>query len=94
MKTNDRQLCHPKYYQILVYQWMIQWLMNNELERIWKEVVMPVWRYYRGIFLMVLRKTMKHFCYGSQYQRQGPNWVLTKHKSETLSPKSTWLFNE
>jgi hypothetical protein len=39
--------------------------MNDELERIWKEAVVAHLRYYPGICLMGLRKTMKTLSYDS-----------------------------
>jgi hypothetical protein len=39
---------------------MIGLLMNGELERIWKEVVVVLTKYNPDIFLEGLRKTTKH----------------------------------
>jgi hypothetical protein len=37
--------------------------MNDEFERIWNEAVMFCFKYYYGIFLAGLRKTVKTFRY-------------------------------
>jgi hypothetical protein len=42
-------------------------MMNDELERIWKEVVIARSKYYPDIFLKGSRKTMKNFCLDSKY---------------------------
>jgi hypothetical protein len=38
-------------------QQIVGWFMNDELERIWKEVTVTYSRYHAGICLEVLRKT-------------------------------------
>jgi hypothetical protein len=40
--------------------------VNNELERMWKEVVIAYLRYYPGICLEELRKTTERHCQDSQ----------------------------
>jgi hypothetical protein len=42
--------------------------MTDELEMSWKEIVVTYSRYYPGIFLVGLRKTMKNLTQDSQYQ--------------------------
>jgi hypothetical protein len=45
---------------------MVDWWMNNELEKLWKEAVMVQLRFCQTIFLDRLRKTMKNFSQDSQ----------------------------
>jgi hypothetical protein len=40
--------------------------MNNELKRIWKDVVVTYLKYYPGICLVGLRKTTKTLCGNSR----------------------------
>jgi hypothetical protein len=42
-------------------------MMNYELERIWVETVVAYSRYYTGIFVKELRKTIKTLCQIGSY---------------------------
>jgi hypothetical protein len=39
--------------------------MNDELERIWKETVVAYSRYYRGVFLVGMRKITTDLSYNA-----------------------------
>jgi hypothetical protein len=46
---------------------MVGWLVNNGLEGTWKEDVVLKLRHFSGIYLKVLRKTMKNLGQNKQY---------------------------
>lgn len=63
----DRQITWKLSYLFLVYlttlsvnqtmdRWMVGWLMNRILEVIWYNLSCPNLRYYRGMYLVTLRK--------------------------------------
>jgi hypothetical protein len=45
--------------------------VNNELESMWRKVVMVNLRFYPGIWLVGLRKTMKNLSHDNQSPGQG-----------------------
>jgi hypothetical protein len=64
---------------------MIEWLVNDELERIWKEVVVPNLRYYPNICLEGLRKTTQNLSQDSWSLSQDFNLVPPKYKAGVLT---------
>jgi hypothetical protein len=46
---------------------MVEWYMNDDFERIQKEVFMAYLRYSLDIYLVRLRKTMKDFSQDTRY---------------------------
>jgi hypothetical protein len=62
--------------------WMI---VNNELERVWKEVLMAWLDYCAVIFLEKLRKTTVNFSQDTWCPIWDLNEAPPEHKSEALS---------
>jgi hypothetical protein len=62
-----------------IWHWMIGWLRNNELEKIWKEKIMAYSIWYLGICLGLLWKTTKI----SVRTGSIPAEVQTKHLPHT-----------
>jgi hypothetical protein len=46
-------------YQIMERR-MVEWLVNDELQRMWKEAIVTYLRYYSGMCLEVLREATKN----------------------------------
>jgi hypothetical protein len=58
--------------------------MIDELERIWKQAVMVLLRYYHGISLEGLRKTTKALSQDSWWPSSDVNQTFPRHKSRVL----------
>jgi hypothetical protein len=68
--------------------------MNNELERIRREMVVAKWSYYTGICLEGQRKTTNKLRQDCPYLRQDSEHALPEHKSYCLSQhESIFVFN-
>jgi hypothetical protein len=63
--------------------------MNDELERIWKEAVMPISRYCAGIRLEGLRKTTIDFIQNSQYPSRDSNQAAPEYNLKALPTEVT-----
>jgi hypothetical protein len=59
--------------------------MSDELERIWKEAVVSLLRYYRGILLERLRKITKNLSQDSRCPGRNLNPAPPEYGSRALS---------
>jgi hypothetical protein len=54
---------------------MVEWLMNDELESMWKEAAWPALRYYPKIWLTGLRKSTEYLSEGSLCPTEHSDWI-------------------
>jgi hypothetical protein len=67
---------------------MLEWPMNNELERMWKEGGMT---YYPNICLEILKKTMKNLSQDTWWLNWDLNQIPPEYTSEVLPLELTCL---
>jgi hypothetical protein len=66
---------------------MVECLVTDEMERMWKEAVVANLRHYPDLCLEGLRKTKKHLDQNIRSPSKNSNRNLTKNKSEALGPE-------
>jgi hypothetical protein len=64
-------------------------IVNNELERMWKEAVWPSLRYYPDMYLEELRKTTKNLCRDRECPERDSNQAPAEIRSKELSVEQT-----
>jgi hypothetical protein len=62
---------------------MVRWLMNNELQRIWKEVLVACSRYYPNIRLEELKNTTENLSQATRCPDGDENEAPLEYKLET-----------
>jgi hypothetical protein len=61
--------------------------MNDESERMYKEAIVPNFRYYRGICLEVVRKSTKNFSHDGRSSGRDLNPVPPEYEAGVLTTR-------